>query len=173
MKLNTNLDLSQYTEPLFLFSWNGGEIVEIHSPQTFRDKYSQTGVFDDTDDTVITDRDRAVGDWINFPTAFNRMLEGNYQQWTFDNMEVQRIRTTAEEKAFNDFVKTRTFFPDASKLEVLQEESTDPALVYDDSYYILMCGNEYLLILENCQYSGTNLEELERRLYSWWIKQQP
>jgi len=173
MKLNNTLDLSQYTEPLFLFSWNGGEIVEIHSPQTFRDKYSQTGVFDDTDDTVITDRDRAVGDWINFPTAFNRMLEGNYQQWTFDNMEVQRIRTTAEEKAFNDFVKTRTFFPDASKLEVLQEESTDPALVYDDSYYILMCGNEYLLILENCQYSGTNLEELERRLYSWWIKQQP
>ena len=92
MKLNTTLELSQYTDPLFLFSWNGGEIVEIYSPQTFKDKYLETGVFDDTDDTVITDRDRVIGDWINFPTAFNRMLEGNFQKWSFDNMETQRIK---------------------------------------------------------------------------------
>jgi len=170
MKLNTTLDLSQYTEPLFLFSWNGGEIVEIHSPQTFRDKYSETGVFDDTDDTVITDRDRAVGDWINFPTAFNRMLEGNYQQWSFDNMEVQRIKTTAEEKAFNDFVKTRTFFPDGSKVEAIDSAyATNPVLIYDDCYFIeILEGGEYYLILERSEYKSKDLEKMERKLYEWW-----
>jgi hypothetical protein len=170
MKLNTNLDLSQYTDPLFLFSWNGGEIVEIHSPQTFKDKYLETGVFDDTDDTVITDRDRVIGDWINFPTAFNRMLEGNFQHWTFDNMEVQRIRTTAEDNPFNAFVKSRTFVPNASNVENLHEESTDPALVYENAYYILISGGKYFLTLERGQYSSTNLEALERKLYAWKLK---
>lgn len=169
MKLNTTLELSQYTDPLFLFSWNGGEIVEIHSPQTFKDKYLETGVFDESED-YITDYDKNDGDWVNFATAWQRMLEGNFQQWIFDNMEVQRIRTIAEDNPFNAFVKSRTFVPNASDKENLHEESTDPALVYEDAYYILIQGNKYFLTLERGQYSSTNLEELERKLYEWKLK---
>lgn len=91
MKLNNTLELSQYTDPLFLFSWNGGEIIEIHSPETFKDKYIPTGVFDYSED-FITDYDKKNSQWINFATAWDRMLEGNFQKWTFDNMEVQRIK---------------------------------------------------------------------------------
>jgi hypothetical protein len=169
MKLNTTLELSQYTDPLFLFSWNGGEIVEIHSPQTFKDKYLETGVFDESED-YITDYDKNDGDWVNFATAWQRMLEGNFQQWTFDNMEVQRIRTTAEDNPFNAFVKSRTFVPNASNVENLHEESTDPALVYENAYYILISGGKYFLTLERSQYSSTNLEALERKLYAWKLK---
>lgn len=77
---------------------------------------------------------------------------------------------TANEAGFKAFVSTRKFIPDASKMEVLCEESTSPALIYEDSYYISIWGSQYLLCLENCQYSSANLEELERRLYEWKLK---
>ena len=77
---------------------------------------------------------------------------------------------TPNEAGFKAFANTRKFVPDASKVEFLCEESTSPALIYEDSYYISIWGSEYLLILENCQYSSTNLEELERRLYEWKLK---
>ena len=89
--LAQTINLSEIAEPLFLFSWNGNEIIEIHSPKTFKDKYIPTGVFDYSED-FITDYDRKNSQWINFATAWDRMLEGNFQKWTFDNMEVQRIK---------------------------------------------------------------------------------
>jgi len=120
--------------------------------------------------TKVQDRiNQPHGDWAGLYHS-DGILIGQIEDYIRYEMEHAKTPTEASFKAFQ---ATRNFIPDASKLEVLQEESTDPALVYDDSYYILMCGNEYLLILENCQYSGTNLEELERRLYSWWIKQHP
>lgn len=77
---------------------------------------------------------------------------------------------TATEAGFEAFVSTRKFVPDASKVEILCEDGTFPALIYEDCYYIALWGSEYLLVIENCQYSGTNLEELERRLYEWKLK---
>ncbi len=109
------------------------------------------------------------GDWAGMYFS-DGIMRGNIDDYVRYEMDHAKTPT---DKGFKAFQATRKFIPDASKLEVLQEESTDPALIYDDSYYILMWGKEYLLILENCQYSGTNLEELERRLYTWWLKQQP
>jgi hypothetical protein len=85
-------------------------------------------------------------------------------------MEVQRIRTTAEEKAFNDFVKTRTFFPDGSKVNAIDSEyATNPVLVYDECYFIeILEGGEYYLIIDRSEYKSKDLEKMERKLYEWW-----
>lgn len=83
--------------------------------------------------------------------------------------EMEHAKTPTD-AGFQAFVSTRKFVPDASKVEILCEDGTFPALIYEDSYYIALWGSEYLLVIENCQYSGTNLEELERRLYEWKLK---
>jgi hypothetical protein len=114
----------------------------------------------------VQDRiNQPYGDWAGLYFS-DGIMRGNIDDYVRYEMDHAKTPT---EWGFKAFQATRKFVPNASKVEILQEESTDPALIYDDSYYILMWGKEYLLILENCQYSSTNLEELERRLYEWQI----
>lgn len=106
------------------------------------------------------------GDWASLYHSDGLLLGqiDDYIRYEMDHAK------TPTEAGFQAFVSTRKFVPDASKVEILCEDGTFPALIYEDSYYIAFWGSEYLLVIENCQYSGTNLEELERRLYEWKLK---
>lgn len=42
-------------------------------------------------------------------------------------------------------------------------------LTYCDDYSIEKLGSGYLLVIENCQYSGDDLERLERILWAWTL----
>jgi hypothetical protein len=106
------------------------------------------------------------GDWAGLYHS-DGILLGQIDDYIRYEMEHAK---TPHEAGFKAFASTRKFVPNASNVENLHEESTDPALIYDDDYYILICGNKYFLTLERGQYSSTNLEELERKLYAWKLK---
>ena len=74
------IDLSKETEPLFLCKWNGNEIVEIHTRDSFWHHYKLTNVFD-------AEFVEMFGESIN--DVFNRLkIE---ERDLFDNMEIRRI----------------------------------------------------------------------------------
>lgn len=43
------------------------------------------------------------------------------------------------------------------------------ALTYCDDYSIEKADSGYSLVIENCQYSGDDLERLERILWAWFV----
>jgi len=117
--------------------------------------------------TKVQDRiSQPHGDWAGLYHS-DGILIGQIEDYIRYEMEHANTATEASFKAFQD---TRKFVPNASNVENLHEESTDPALVYENAYYILISGNKYFLTLERGQYSSTNLEELERKLYAWKLK---
>lgn len=75
------INLSKETEKLFLCTWNGNEIIEIHTMDSFWHQYKNTNVFDG-------DFVEMFGESIN--DVFNR-LSVNQKEW-FDNMDIERIK---------------------------------------------------------------------------------
>ena len=47
INFNEEIYLNQYNCPLFRVSWNGDEIITIHSQQTLIDQYEKGNLFDD------------------------------------------------------------------------------------------------------------------------------
>ena len=79
--MNYPINLSKETEKLFLCTWNGNEIIEIHTMDSFWHQYKNTNVFDG-------DFVEMFGESIN--DVFNR-LSVNQKEW-FDNMDIERIK---------------------------------------------------------------------------------
>ena len=79
--MNYPINLSKETEKLFLCTWNGNEIIEIHTMDSFWHQYKNTNVFDG-------DFVEMFGESIN--GVFNR-LSVNQKEW-FDNMDIERIK---------------------------------------------------------------------------------
>lgn len=75
------INLSNETEKLFLCTWNGNEIIEIHTQDSFWHHYKLTNVFE-------AEFVEMFGESIN--DVFNR-LSVNQKEW-FDNMEIERIK---------------------------------------------------------------------------------
>ena len=75
------IDLSPIKCKTYLFSWNGGEIVEIHNAISIYEKYQDTNLFDGQFDD-------------DFDTSIPEILSGlginDYQ--VYDNMRVERIK---------------------------------------------------------------------------------
>ena len=80
--MNYPIDLSNETNKLFLCEWNGGEIIEIHTIQSFYDRYKDTNVYDDNEFIHM------FGKTIN--EIFEELVIGS-GDW-FDNMFIQRIK---------------------------------------------------------------------------------
>ena len=77
--------------PVYLCTWNSGEIVEIHTAQTLRHDYTDTNLFDPDDDnwgfeiqTLMTFD--ALLDHLENETIDKGRIFHN------DNMTIQRIR---------------------------------------------------------------------------------
>lgn len=82
---------------------------------------------------------------------------------------------------FEEFQATRTFVPDARKSGlpnfqdfIAQYQHPVPVLVYRGFMCIeihtrewIDCEEQYLLVIENQQWSGDDLEALEKELYEW------
>lgn len=75
------IELSKETQPLFLCKWNGDDIVEIHTIDSFWHHYKLTNVFDAE---FIEMFDESIND------VFNRLAVNQYDH--FDNMEIRRIK---------------------------------------------------------------------------------
>lgn len=108
------------------------------------------------------------GDWAGEYFADGE-LQGKLDDYIRFEMEHANTPTEANFKLFQN---TRVFFPDGSKVpEIECEYATNPVLVYDGYYFIEILKNgNYYLTLENCQYEGKDLEEIERKLFVWWTK---
>lgn len=75
------INLSNEDRPLFLCKWNGNDIVEIHTRESFWHEYKITNVFD-------ADFADMFGESIN--DVFDRLkIE---ERDLFDNMEIRRIK---------------------------------------------------------------------------------
>jgi len=77
------INLSKESSPLFLCKWNGEEIVEIHSIESFYEQYKDTNVFEEEEEFV-----EMFGETMN--EVFNRLEIDQID--TFDNMQIQRIK---------------------------------------------------------------------------------
>ena len=75
------IDLSNMKPKLYLCSWNGGEIVEIHNPVSFYNKYKETNLFDGSFED----------DWdASMPDIFERLNINDYE--IYDNFRIERIK---------------------------------------------------------------------------------
>ena len=77
------IDLSKENSKLFLYKWNGEEIVQIHSIESFYEQYKDTNVFEEEKEFV-----EEFGETMN--EVFNRLEIDQID--TFDNMQIQRIK---------------------------------------------------------------------------------
>ena len=75
------IKLSNETEKLFLCTWNGNEIIEVHTMDSFWHQYKDTNVYD-ADFVELFD--------ITIDDVFNT-LEVEERN-IFDNMEIRRIK---------------------------------------------------------------------------------
>lgn len=76
------INLSKEPNKLFLCEWNGGEIIEIHTINSFYHEYKDTNVYDDNE--FIHMFNKTIHD------VFDE-LETGAGDW-FDNMFIQRIK---------------------------------------------------------------------------------
>ena len=92
-------------EKMYLCTWNGGDIVEIHTEKTLRKEY--TGLFDDDDDDHEL-VDNSMFNWCTVipPKAYDKARSMNDvfikfndedmdcagYMWEKDNMQIQRIK---------------------------------------------------------------------------------
>lgn len=75
------IDLSKMNPRLFLCQWNDGEIVEIHNPVSFYNKYKETNLFDGSFEE----------DWnASMPEIFDGFAINDSE--TFDNFRIERIK---------------------------------------------------------------------------------
>ena len=75
------IDLSNIKTKLYLCSWNGEEIIEIHTSVSLYEKYCETNLFDGT----------FYEDWgVTAPKLLDRLEVNEFD--TFDNFRIERIK---------------------------------------------------------------------------------
>jgi len=85
MRITTNyhfpIDLSTESKPIFLCKWNGDEIVEIHTKESFWHHYQMTNVYEAE---FVEMFEESISD------VFQRLAVNQHDY--FDNMEIRRIK---------------------------------------------------------------------------------
>jgi len=85
MRITTNyhfpIDLSTESKPIFLCRWNGYEVVEIHTMDSFWHHYKLTNLFEEE---FIDMFEESIND------VFNRLALEQIDY--FDNMAIRRIK---------------------------------------------------------------------------------
>jgi hypothetical protein len=92
-------------EKMYLCTWNGGDIVEIHTEKTLRKEYKDTNLFDVDDDELVNN---SMFNWCTVipPKAYDKaksmddvFIKFNDEDmdfvgymWEKDNMQIQRIK---------------------------------------------------------------------------------
>jgi hypothetical protein len=83
--------VSEDDAPVFLCSWNGGEIVELHTKQSLREVFGETNLFDG-------DRDGwgyEIGELLTFEELLEHLEREPLDKGRVfynDNMTIQRIK---------------------------------------------------------------------------------
>lgn len=78
-------------EPVFLCSWNEGEIVEIHTRKTLWEQYKDSGLYNPEDDGWGWE----MRELMQFEALLDRMETDPFERetvFTNENMTIQRIR---------------------------------------------------------------------------------
>jgi hypothetical protein len=81
---NYPIELSKEIDSLFLCTWNGGEIIEIHTISSMKKEYGQSNLFDADEFRYFFDTD------LSFEEYLLKMANSDYH--IFDNMEIRRIK---------------------------------------------------------------------------------
>jgi hypothetical protein len=75
------IDLSNMKPTLYLCTWNGGEIVEVHTTVSFYNKYKETNLYDGS----------FKDDWdMSMDEIFDRLKVNDYE--IYDNFRIERIK---------------------------------------------------------------------------------
>lgn len=77
------IDLSNTKESLYLCTWNGDEIIEIHTLESLRREYGETNLFDEDEFCHLFE--------MPFEEYVKRM--GNGDHHIFDNMRIDCIKS--------------------------------------------------------------------------------
>jgi len=104
IKIEKSIRIQEMQEPIYLCTWNGGDIVEIHTEKTLNDDYSGSN-FDEEVDHTLTNNSmfnwcqtiptKAYGKAKSIKEVFNYFKNEKYSvghTWEYDNMEIQRIK---------------------------------------------------------------------------------
>ena len=88
-----SIDITPTTDNIkkYYCSWNGGEIIQIHTKETLYQDYKGTNLFDDDSlfETIGNGFDNlTIKDYLNHSNKDDDFLNVNYH---CDNMEIQRI----------------------------------------------------------------------------------
>lgn len=83
--MNFPIDLSNTTESVFLCSWNGDEIVELHTIESMKAKYGQSNLFDADEFMAFFDTP------FSFEEYLLQMGSGDYH--IFDNLRIECVKS--------------------------------------------------------------------------------
>jgi len=96
MKLEKQIELSSITQPLYLCTWNGSQIVQIHNRETFTKEYESTNMrFDSFDETSLSYESKH-NSFNTMNEVFNYLENEKYgglnETFVCDNFEIVRIK---------------------------------------------------------------------------------
>lgn len=85
------INLTDHRGPLYLCEWDGGEVTEIHTLETFSACYAETNLFDRSEARWVRGRE---GYWRTMAGVLAYMDDEPHDRtvWRADNMTIQRIR---------------------------------------------------------------------------------
>ena len=76
------IDLSNIEGKLYLCEWNGGEILEIHTPSSFFDQYKDTNLYDDGAEIFTSKGYYPMDDCFIVCEDFKQYLyDDNFKMW--------------------------------------------------------------------------------------------
>ena len=83
------IDLSNQKKPTFLCSWNGTEIVQIHTYKTLKTEYEKTNLFDPLEDWFVDGETKTFQELIDILSSKEDYCDIAYNS---DNMTITRIK---------------------------------------------------------------------------------
>ena len=83
------IDLSSQKKPTFLCSWNGKEVVQIHTYETLITEYEKSNLFDPLEDWFVDGEKQTFEDLINILSSKEDYCDIAYNN---DNMTITRIK---------------------------------------------------------------------------------
>lgn len=81
-------------EPLFLCTWNNGDIIQVHTKQSLYDQYKDTNLFDQDEEAQDLEGNTlavSVLEWIDAMSNVNFTWQ-KHEEFVFDNFSIRRIK---------------------------------------------------------------------------------
>lgn len=95
--MNNSIDLSaEHYKVLFYCKWNYGEVIQIHSPETFKKEYENSGLFDNNNEHIF-ESFNSLNIKLPFYEYFEKASIFENDQYidvcfSLDNMMIMRIK---------------------------------------------------------------------------------